>query len=151
MTGQRIPRSWWCALLLAVVVGLGTSANPVLPSPGRWEADPYQAYQIDGAWILDYLVTYPRTGDRISTSLYLALAESEDTWAAAYLDRQMAALERSAARFDRQRESSQDPYAVDVVLQHYRRLITAGQAGANIFTLLLQDEIGPQLRQQAYQ
>jgi hypothetical protein len=150
MTEHRFS-SWWGAALLAVLIGLGTHTMPVAPSPGRWEPNAERASHAESTWVLEYLVAHPRTGDRISTGLYLALAESEDAWVVAYLARQQTALARAAARLDHRAHANEreDLRFVVEALQHYRALVASGQNGANAFALLLDDKIGPQLREEA--
>jgi hypothetical protein len=135
-----------------MLIGLSTYAAPVAPSPGRWEPDAERALRAESAWVLQYLQAQPRTGDHISTGLYLALAEHEDAWAAAYLTRQHAALAQAAARIDPQINDDQHEEiyrSVERTLQHYQTLVASGQSHANAFALLLQDHVGPQLRKQA--
>ena len=147
---HKLPASWITALGLAVLLGVGSHAAPIVPSVDRWDADAARAVRTDSAWILSYLVNEPRTGDRIADSLYLALAEGEDAWAAAFLERQHAALQQAVARLGEQDAPECEVAAVTLrALEHYQALIAAGQPDQDAFQRLVADQIGPQLRERA--
>ncbi len=146
----RWPWSWWAALGLAVLLGVGSHAAPVVPSAGRWQPDAAAAVHAESRAALNYLVTQPRTGDRIANSLYLALLEGEDAWAAAFLERQHAALRRATARFSTNDAEAYHAAALTLqTLEHYQALVAAGQVSHDAFQRLLADQTGPQLRQHA--
>jgi len=142
--------SWWAALALAVLLGIGSQSVLIAPSPGRWQGNAVQAVHAESASVLKYLVAQPRTGDRIADSLYLALLEGEDAWAAAYLERQHTALARAAARLSTEHIEAHDIATLTLqTLHHYQALIAAGQAHHDAFQRLVTDQTGPQLRERA--
>ncbi len=93
-------RTTWYALLivLSLALGLGLNAGTIPESPGRWQPDGAKAAILESNWAYDYLTVQPRDGDHISSNLYVALAEGENAWAAAYLERQRDALARASGR-----------------------------------------------------
>lgn len=150
MNVRRWPGSWWAALALAALLSLGSYAVPSLPSAGRWQADAAHAVRAESAAVLHYLVAQPRRDDRIANSLYLALLEGEEQWAAAYLERQYAALTRAAVRLPAGDTEAHDVAALTLqTLDHYQALIAAARVNHDAFQHLLADPIGPQLRARA--
>jgi len=111
--------AWGVPLVLVLLIGLGLNAAVVPESLGRWQASSRRAVAIESAWILHYLVVSPRVGDRISTSLFVALAEGDNTWVATYLARQRAALDRAARRLRRTDvDTRRAALATDAMLDH---------------------------------
>lgn len=122
-----IPRPrWGIPLVLGVIVGLRLNAATVPASPGQWEASPRHAVAAESAWILRYLSLRPRVGDRISTGFFVALAEGENAWAQAYLDRQHEALNRAAERIPSDDLATRRLVAsVQALLAHDRSMVVA--------------------------
>jgi hypothetical protein len=147
---NRWPWPWWAALALAVLLGIGATSGHTAPSPGRWKGDAVEAVHDESASVLHYVVTKPRTGDKIADSLYLALLEGEDAWAAAYLQRRYAALAHAAARLPIEHKEAHNTAALTLqTIEHYQALIAAAQADHDAFQRLIADQVGPQLRQHA--
>jgi hypothetical protein len=147
---NRWPWSWWAALALAVLIGIGALSVPIAPSPGRWQVDAVQAVHDESASVLHYVVMQPRAGDRIADSLYLALLEGEDAWTAAYLQRRYAALAHAAARLPIEHKEAHNTAALTLqTIEHYQALIAAAQADHDAFQRLIADQVGPQLREHA--
>jgi len=147
---RKMPASWITVLLLALLLGVGSHAAHGVPSVAQWNADAARAVRTESAQALAYLTTQPRTGDRIADSLYLALLEGEDAWAASFLDRQQHALQHVVARFGEQDAPEREVATLTLqTLQHYQALIAAGQHDRTTFQRLIPDQVGPQLRERA--
>jgi len=147
---HKVPASWITALLVALLLGVGSYAAHGVPGVDPWDADAARAVRAESAHALAYLATQPRTGDRIADSLYLALAEGEDAWATAFLDRQHRALARAAARLPTEHTQVHNVATLTLqTLEHYESLIAAGQQDHTSFQRLTTDQVGPRLRQHA--
>jgi hypothetical protein len=147
---HTLPASWITALAVALLLGIGSYAAPVVPSVAAWDADAARAVRANSALALAYLTTQPQSGHRIADSLYLALLEGEDAWAAVFLERQQHALQHAVARVGEQDAPERAAAALTLqTLQHYQALIAAGQHDQDAFQRLVADPVGPQLREQA--
>ena len=147
---HKLPASWLAALGLTLLLGVGSHAAHSAPSVARWDADAARAVRTESAHALAYLTTQPRTGDRIADSVYLALAEGENVWAAAFLDRHQHALQHAMARLGEQDAPEREVAVLTIqTLQHYQALIALGHAERDAFQRLVADRIGPQLRRDA--
>lgn len=146
----RLP-SWGVPLILVVAIGLGANAAVVPESPGRWQVAPDRAVARDSARVLSYLDLSPRVGTRISTSYFVALAEGENAWAATYLARQHAALDRAAGRLPSSDLTARRAVvAVDALLDHEKAVLAASRGHPlDPFRLAASDDRAMQLRREA--
>lgn len=146
----RLP-AWSVPLILAIATGLGANAAVVPDSPGRRQLEPGRAVARDSAWILSYLALSPRVGTRISTSYFVALAEGENAWAATYLTRQQAALDRAGRRLPASDVAAgRTVDAVTALLEHERALLARSRGRSlDPFHLAATDQRAVALRRDA--
>jgi len=87
------PTLAWAVALVVVLLGSAVAAPP----QAAGVAGTGDRLARDVAWTLSYLGDPPRRGDRLPTRLVIALAEREERWAIAYLDRLSATMTADAA------------------------------------------------------